>query len=469
MRSCAHANAFNIMEHPLNELSAESKPLSGMTYWQRTFGCQMNENDAERVAGMLEEAGALPVLTLEEADIVVFLTCCVREKAEVRLKGQVASIKNVPKAHDRERIIAVGGCIGQNEAGSLIDQIPHIDIVFGTHNLSHLVNLVVRHIETGEPQVETIEENDGFSSDLPLRRDRSWHAWVPIMTGCNNFCTYCIVPYVRGREASRTLEDISKELSDIAQGSVREITLLGQNVNSYGRDLYGAPRFAEVLKLAGESGIERVRFVTSHPKDLLPETIEAMAAYDNIMPQLHLPLQSGSDRILREMNRSYTVERYLSLVEQLRTAIPDIALSTDIIIGFPGETEEDFQQTLAVAEEVGYGQMYRFIYSKRPGTPAATMTDDTPREVLQDRFERLERVAQDSSLQENSKEIGRVVPVLVDGVSKRDDRVISGKSPKMQTVHALLTEDVSPNALFGEIVNVRIDDATTNYIQGSLL
>ena len=447
----------------------ERRPLAGMTYWQRTFGCQMNENDAERVSGMLEEAGALPVFTIEEADIAVFLTCCVREKAELRLMGQVASIKNVPNAHKTKRIIAVGGCVGQLEGVSLRDELSHVDIVFGTHNLGHLIDLIQRRLATGEPQVETIDVNDGFSSDLPVRREKPWHAWVPIMTGCDNFCSYCIVPYVRGREMSRPLDDVAAELAMLADEGIREVTLLGQNVNSYGRDLYGTPRFAEVLSLAGESGVDRVRFVTSHPKDLLPETIEAMATYPNIMPQLHLPLQSGSNRILRAMNRSYTVEHYLDLVCDLRSARPDISLSTDIIIGFPDETEEDFAATLDVVREVGYGQMFRFIYSKRPGTPAATMPDDTPREVLQGRFERLEELAQASSLAENRREVGRILPVLVDASSRRDAGVLAGKSPKLQTVHAPLADGMRIEDVIGQIVDVRIDDATTNYLQGTIV
>lgn len=447
----------------------DSRPLEGMTYWQRTFGCQMNESDAERVAGMFEQAGALPVLTIEEADIAVFLTCMVRGHAEQRLKGQVASIKNVPSAHGPKRIIAVGGCIGQHEGRRLVDELDHIDVVFGTHNLGHLVTLLERRIETGDPQIETLEASDGSSSELPLRRERPWHAWVPIMTGCDNFCTYCIVPYVRGRETSRPIEGIEAELARLADEGVREVTLLGQNVNSYGRDLYGKPRFAEVLDIAGRSGVERVRFVTSHPKDLLPETIEAMASHASIMPQLHLPLQSGSNRILAAMNRVYTVERYLDIVRQVREAIPAISLSTDIIIGFPGETESDFEQTCDVAREVGYGQMFRFMYSRRPGTPAATMADETPREILQDRFERLETIAQASSLEENRNEIGGTLPVLVEGVSKRDGEVLAGKSPKLQTVHAQIDARGSVNDLVGRIVDVRIDDATTNYLRGSML
>ena len=450
--------------------AASDLPLSGMTYWQRCFGCQMNENDAERVAGMLEDAGALPVGTLEEADIAVFLTCCVRERADIRLMGQVASLKNIPPARaNTKRIVAVGGCIGQRDGAELVNQLGHIDVVFGTHNLSHLVALIEEHMRTGEASVEVIEENDGFSSDLPLRRDKRWHAWVPIMTGCDNFCTYCIVPYVRGREASRPLEDIEAELSRLSDEGVKELTLLGQNVNSYGRDLYGEPRFAEVLHMAGECGVERVRFVTSHPKDLLPETIEAMAAHDTIMPQLHLPLQSGSDEILKKMNRRYDSARYLQLVNDLREAIRDISLSTDIIVGFPGETEEDFERTFEVVEQVSYGQVFTFIYSKRAGTPAAEIVDDTPREVIQERFDRLVELVQRQAHAENQKELGKTVPVLVEGASRRDASMLSGKSPKNQTVHAPIPKDMRMDELEGTIVNVHVDDAHTWYLQGSVV
>ncbi len=440
-----------------------------MTYWQQTFGCQMNENDAERVAGMLDACGALPVSTIEEADIAVFLTCCVRERADIRLKGQVASIKNIPPAHEAPRIVAVGGCIGQRDGAALQEELGNVDVVFGTHNLGHLVDLLERRVETGCKVAETIEENDGFSSELPFRREKPWHAWVPIMTGCDNFCTYCIVPYVRGREMSRTLESIELELAPLAQQGVKELTLLGQNVNSYGRDLYGMPRFSDVLKLAGESGVERVRFVTSHPKDLSPETIEAMARYDNIMPQLHLPLQSGSDRILKLMNRKYDSVRYLDLVQQLRTAIPDISLSTDIIVGFPGETEEDFQMTYDLVKQVSYGQVFTFIYSKRAGTPAAEMLDDTPREVIQNRFDRLVELVQKQAHFENAKELGKTIDVLVEGVSKRDASLLAGKSPKNQTVHAPLPEGCCIDDLVGTIVPVTIDETKTWYLKGSVV
>ena len=444
-------------------------PLAGMTYWQQTFGCQMNENDAERVAGMLDACGCLPVSTIEEADIAVFLTCCVRERADIRLKGQVASMKNVPPAHGFPRIIAVGGCIGQRDGAQLQEELAHVDVVFGTHNLGHLVDLLERRVETGEKVAETIEENDGFSSDLPYRRDKPWHAWVPIMTGCDNYCTYCIVPYVRGREMSRTLESIELELAGLAAQGVKEVTLLGQNVNSYGRDLYGTPRFPEVLEMAGSCGVERVRFVTSHPKDLSAATIEAMAAHDSIMPQLHLPLQSGSDRILKLMNRKYDAARYLSLVEQLRAAIPDISLSTDIIVGFPGETDEDFRRTYDLVEKVSYGQVFTFIYSKRAGTPAATMPDSTPHEVIQQRFDALVELVQRQAHDENAKELGRTLPVLVEGASKRDAGQLSGKSPKNQTVHAPIPEGKTLSELAGTIVDVKIDQTKTWYLSGRVV
>lgn len=444
--------------------------LGGMTYCLKVFGCQMNENDGERVAGMLDAQGCMMVDTIEAADIVVFITCCVREAADVRLMGQVASLKNIPPAHEGQpRLVCVGGCIGQRDGEKLREALAHVDIVFGTHNLGHLVSLLEQRLESGKPVVETIEANDGFSSDLPATRERSWSAWVPIMTGCNNFCTYCIVPYVRGREASRPLEDIQAELERLAQQGVQEITLLGQNVNSYGRDLYGEPRFAEVLHMAGESGIPRVRFVTSHPKDLLPQTIEAMAAHPSIMPQLHLPLQSGSDRILKAMNRVYDTARYRQLVAELRRAIPNISLSTDIIVGFPGETEEDFQATYDLVKEVGYGQVFTFIYSKREGTPAAAMEDETPREVIQERFDRLVELVQASAYEQNQKELGAVVPVLVEGPSKRDPGMLSGKSPKNQTVHAPLPQGVSLEQLVGGFVDVRVEEAKTWYLRGSVV
>ncbi|MDR3053754.1 MAG: tRNA (N6-isopentenyl adenosine(37)-C2)-methylthiotransferase MiaB [Coriobacteriales bacterium] len=475
-----------------------------MGYHLRTFGCQMNKHDSERVGGMLEALGAEPVAVAEDADIVVFMTCCVREAADVRLMGQVASLKNMPVAasererereheHEREhgrerdkgtgflshpharlrshtrRIIAVGGCIGQRDGEKLVEQLPHIDVVFGTHNIGHLPALLHAALEGGGSAVEVLQSASGSATDLPTHREHAWHAWVPIMTGCNNFCSYCVVPLVRGREKSRVLEEVVAEAQRLVAEGVQEITLLGQNVNSYGRDLYGAPRFAEVLRAVGATGVKRLRFATSHPKDLSDATIAAFAEVDAVMPQLHLPVQHGSDSILRAMNRGYTAAHYLGLIEKLRAAAGDVALSTDIIVGFPGETETDFEATLELVRTVGYAQAFTFIYSKREGTPAAARVDDTPRELIQERFDRLVELVQASAWEQNQKEQGSVLPVLLEGASKRDVQVLTGRSPKNQTVHVALPAGASAEQLAGSFADVRIEEARTWYLRGVLL
>ena len=442
-----------------------------MTFCIHTFGCQMNKHDSERIAGMLEGLGASMVETIEEADIVVFMTCCVREAADVRLYGQVASLKNVPLRAGTplsKRIVAVGGCIGQRDGEKLTEQLPHLDVVFGTHNLGSLPGLLSAAVADGAHHVEVLESSADFPTTLPTAREHSWAAWLPITVGCDNFCSYCIVPYVRGREKSRTLEDIAEEARGYVEAGVREITLLGQNVNSYGRDLYGEPRFVDVLDAVDATGIERLRFATSHPKDLTDEVIARFGTLRSLMPALHLPAQSGSDRILAAMNRRYTREHYLGLIAKLREACPGIALSTDIIVGFPGETEEDFLQTLSLVEEVGYSQVFTFIYSKREGTPAAKLVDDTPREVIQERFDRLVEAVQRCAYEANQAELGKVVDVLVEGVSKRDGAMLAGKSPKNQTVHAPLPEGRSVDELVGAVVPVRVDEARTWYLAGTV-
>ena len=443
-----------------------------VTFCVHTFGCQMNKHDSERVFGMLENLGATAVDTIEEADVVVFMTCCVREAADTRLYGQVGSLKNIPLRQGSplaKRIVAVGGCIGQRDGQKLIDKLPHLDIVFGTNNLSSLPALVQSAMEDGAHHVEVRESSDEFSTDLPTNREHSWAAWLPITTGCNNFCTYCIVPYVRGREKSRALEDIRLEAQAYVDAGVKEITLLGQNVNSYGRDLYGEPRFAEVLDTVAGTGIKRLRFATSHPKDLTDEVIAKFAELPNLMPALHLPAQSGSNRILKAMNRVYDIEHYLELIDKLRAVKPDIALSTDIIVGFPGETEEDFQATYDLVKKVGYHQVFTFIYSKREGTPAAKMVDDTPHEVIQERFDRLVDLVQEQAYKANQPEVGRTVEVLVEGASKRDENILVGKSSKNQTVHAPIEPGIDIDSVVGKFVNVRIEEARTWYLRGSIV
>ena len=443
-----------------------------LTFHVQTFGCQMNKHDSERVVGMLENLGAQQVDTVGEADLVVFMTCCVREAADVRLIGQVNTMKNDPLRKGSpfsKRLIAIGGCIGQRDGDKLFKELPHVDVVFGTNNLASLPALLLDVIANGGRKAETLEESDAFPTELPTVREHSWAAWLPITIGCNNFCTYCIVPYVRGREKSRLLEDIVEEAKRYVAAGVKEITLLGQNVNSYGRDLYGSPRFANVLDAIDATGIERLRFATSHPKDLTDEVIGKFGTLGSLMPALHLPAQSGSNRILKAMHRVYNVEHYLELVDKIRNVRPDIALSTDIIVGFPGETEQDFEDTYRLVDRVGYSQVFTFIYSKREGTPAAEMVDDTPREVIQERFDRLVDLVQKHAYEANQPELDTTVDVLVEGCSKRDSRLLAGKSPKNQTVHAAIPDGVDINDIVGAIVPVRIDEARTWYLKGTLV
>lgn len=447
-------------------------PINGLTFCIHTFGCQMNKHDSERIAGMLEALGALMVETIEESDVVVFMTCCVREAADTRLYGQVASLKNIPLRDGSplsKRIVAVGGCIGQRDGAKLTDALPHLDVVFGTHNLGSLPRLLEAAIEGHGKQVEVLDASKEFPAELPTSREHSWAAWLPITIGCNNFCSYCIVPYVRGREKSRTLEDIVAEAQRYVDAGVKEITLLGQNVNSYGRDLYGKPRFADVLDAVDQTGIERLRFATSHPKDLTDEVIEKFGSLRSLMPALHLPVQSGSNAVLAAMNRRYTREHYLDLVRKVRGVRPDIALSTDIIVGFPGETAKDFEDTFRLVEEVGYHQVFTFIYSKRAGTPAAEIEDSTPHEVIQERFDRLVNLVQNRAHELNQPDVGSIVPVLIEGASKRDEKMLAGKSPKNQTVHALAPQGTSPENLAGSILNVKIDEAKTWYLSGHVV
>jgi tRNA-2-methylthio-N6-dimethylallyladenosine synthase len=438
------------------------------TFFIKTFGCQMNKHDSERVAGMLAEAGLSSVDTPEDADVVVFMTCCVRENADVRLYGQVASLKSVKNARPGQ-LIAVGGCIGQRDGQALLRQLPHVDVVFGTHNLSHLPSLLDTAASCRLPQVEILPEATEFSSALPGEREHSWHAWVPIAVGCNNYCSYCIVPYVRGGERSRASASIVEEVERLASEGVLEVTLLGQNVNSYGRDLYGEPRFAEVLREVSATAVPRIRFVTSHPKDLSERTIAAMAELPNVMPYLHLPVQSGSDRILKRMNRHYTAEHYLGLVERLRTQVPGIALSTDIIVGFPGETEQDFEATMRLVEHARYDQAFTFIYSPREGTPAAKMSDAVPRVVAQERFDRLVEAVQSSAFENNVPYVGTVQQVLVEGGSKRDTSVLAGRTPTSKVVHAPLPDGLTAEQLAGTFVTVEIESAQTWFLAGRLV
>lgn len=447
--------------------------LAGKTYNIQTFGCQMNLHDSERVSGMLDSHGCLEVSTPDEADIVVFMTCCVREKADTRLYGRVSAMLSAPVPPSGARVVAVGGCIAQRDGEKIRQHIPNVDVVFGTQAIAQVPSLLASSFRAKsnglqELEVDVSEPGSGFSTDLPSHRATSYHAWVPIMTGCNNFCSYCIVPYVRGRERSRELEDVIIECEHLVADGVREICLLGQNVNSYGRDRYGSPRFAELLREVGATGVERIRFTSSHPKDLSAETIAAMSQTPAVMPQLHLAVQSGSSRVLAAMNRHYSREDYLRLVGDIRESMPDIALSTDIIVGFPGETEPDFEQTLSLVEEVGFSSAFTFIYSRRDGTPAAKIRDDTPHEVIQERFERLAKTVEDLAHAANQPFLNATVESLVEGPSDRNARVMVGHSPRNQTVLFDLPDGVDSGDLVGKMVDVDVSEAKTWYLRGAM-
>ncbi len=437
--------------------------LAGKTYFIRTFGCQMNQHDSERVSGLLDSYGCLMALDPEHADIVVFMTCCVREAADTRLYGQCNSCKSLPPSPSGKRVVAVGGCIAQRDGEGLLTNVDNVNVIFGTHSIAHVAELIAEAFLDGKRHIRTNEHEDTDAMSMPWHRETQYHAWVPIMTGCNNFCTYCIVPYVRGRERSRTPEDILAEVRRLAADGVKEVMLLGQNVNSYGKNLETPVSFAELLRMVNEvEGIERIRFMTSHPKDLSDELIQAMADCDKVCKYLHLPVQSGSDEILRRMNRHYTKESYMELVRKARAAMPDITLSTDIIVGFPGETEEDFQGTLELVKKVGYMQLFTFIYSKRTGTKAAEMPDPTPRAEKTDRMTRLLKVQDEIAMDLVRQQVGQTVRVLVEGYG-RSDGTLSGRLDNNLTV-----EFAADPALMGSYAQVHLTGARATVLLGEL-
>ncbi|MCL2332871.1 MAG: tRNA (N6-isopentenyl adenosine(37)-C2)-methylthiotransferase MiaB [Actinomycetia bacterium] len=443
--------------------------LSGATYFIKTFGCQMNKYDSERVAGLLEAEGLRAVAGPNEADVIVFLTCCVREGADERLYGQVASLKRLKTAANVP-LIAVGGCIGQRDGAALQARIPHVDVVFGTHNLHELPALLRAAASSKAPQVARLKESStaDFDRRVPEQREHAFHAWLPISVGCNNFCSYCIVPYVRGREVSRPLDEIIDIARSLVADGVREITLLGQNVNSYGRDLYGESRFASVLAALAATGVSRLGFATSHPKDLVDDTIAVMAREPAILRYLHLPVQHGNNEILAAMRRGYTREQYLERVGALRAAIPDLTFSTDIIVGFPGETDAQFEDTLDLVRQVGFDQTFTFIYSPREGTRAQALPDQIPHDVALERFERLAELVQANAEARNARLLNTTQSVLFEGPSKRDPALMTGRTRGYKLVHVPLPAQTDEAALRGQERSVRITAAQAFYLQGVL-
>ncbi|PXA70869.1 tRNA (N6-isopentenyl adenosine(37)-C2)-methylthiotransferase MiaB [Cryobacterium arcticum] len=407
------------------------------TYEVRTFGCQMNVHDSERLSGSLEAAGYVSA-DGAEADIVVINTCAVRENADNKLYGNLGYLASVKRKHAGMQI-AVGGCLAQKDKATILAKAPWVDVVFGTHNMGSLPSLLERARHNGEAQLEILESLETFPSTLPTKRDSSYSGWVSISVGCNNTCTFCIVPALRGKEKDRRPGEILAEIQALVDDGAIEVTLLGQNVNSYGVEFGDRLAFGKLLRAAGQiKGLERIRFTSPHPAAFTDDVIDAMADTPAVMPQLHMPLQSGSDKVLKAMRRSYRSTKFLGILERVRAQMPDAAISTDIIVGFPGETEEDFLETMRVVEESRFATAFTFQYSIRPGTPAATMADQVPKAVVQDRYERLIALQERISWEENRKVIGREVELLVaNGEGRKDGAThrLSGRAPDSRLVH----------------------------------
>ena len=431
-------------------------------YMIMTFGCQLNENDSEKIAGMVENLGYEKTDDLSKCDLVVFNTCCVRENAEERLFGKIGEIKKLKE--ERGTIIAIGGCMMQEE--HILEKIKksykYVDLVFGTHTLNKFEEDLKKIIEEKKKIRDVIDIDGEVIEGLPIKRNDKFKASVSIMYGCNNFCSYCIVPYVRGRERSRKKEDILKEVESLAKEGYKEITLLGQNVNSYdGGDGY---KFSNLLyDVCKIEGIERIRFISPHPKDFTDDVIKAIKDNKKISRIVHLPLQSGSTKVLKEMNRKYTKEQYLALADKMRKEIPDILFSTDIIVGFPGETEEDFENTLDVVRKMNYEQIFMFIYSRRVGTVADKMENQIPEEIKHKRFERLKKLYDDNVSKNNEKFIGKVEKILVDGESKNNENMLTGRNDANKVIIFEGSKD-----LIGKMINVKITEEHKWYLKGEV-
>ena len=468
------------MEQLKNESSRQYEYMEEMKKWVQkkseelgrkltchvtTFGCQMNEKDSEKLLGILETIGYEEVET-EEADFLIFNTCTVRENANTKLYGHLGQVKKM-KERNPQMMIGLCGCMMQE--ATVVEKLQKsyrfVDLIFGTHNIFKFAELLAMTLESDRMIIDIWKDTDQIVEDLPNERKYAFKSGVNIMFGCNNFCSYCIVPYVRGRERSREAKDIVREIEALVKDGVVEVMLLGQNVNSYGKNLEQPMTFAELLREIEQiDGLERIRFMTSHPKDLSDDLIEVMANSKKICPHLHLPLQSGSSRILKAMNRRYDKEKYLALAKKIRERMPDIALTTDIIVGFPGETEEDFQETLDVVRQVRYDSAFTFIYSKRTGTPAAVMEDQIPEDVVKDRFDRLLKEVQAISKEMAERFTGNEETVLVEEKNSQMDGYVTGRLGNNHVVHFEGSEE-----LIGKLIRVRLDECRGFYYMGTML
>ncbi|MDR3563529.1 MAG: tRNA (N6-isopentenyl adenosine(37)-C2)-methylthiotransferase MiaB [Negativicutes bacterium] len=430
-----------------------------------TYGCQMNENDSERLTGQLKNLGYVEADLLDGADVILINTCCVRESAEKKIYGKIGELKRL-KAANPNLIIGIAGCMAQKDRDKLFKKAPHIDLVMGTHNIHELTDLLTE-VETSRGKVLAVwDQAQQMTADVPTIRKNKISAWVPIMYGCNNFCSYCIVPYVRGRERSRPPNDIFAEILDLGKAGFKEITLLGQNVNSYGSDCDPYPDFAELLRTVDRiDSIARVRYMTSHPRDMNDRIIATVQRAQKICEHFHLPVQSGSDTILTQMNRGYTTAYYRQLVGKIRAAIPHASLTTDIIVGFPGETEDLFEETLDFVNSIGFDAAYTFLYSQRSGTPAATMAEQIPLAVKKERLNRLMEAQNENSLAINQRLIGQTLEVLVEGESKNDANKMMGRT----RTNKIIIWDKTGSEQLGQLADIQVDTAQTWVLKGRLL
>ena len=444
------------------EQEKKSNLYAGKKYFLRTYGCQMNVHDSEEIKAILENLGYTETDELEDSDIVVLNTCAIRENAHDKVFGYLGRCKHLKATTKKDLIVCIGGCMAQEEVvvNELKTKHSYVDIIFGTHNIHELATMI-KNVGKERQDIKVYSIEGNVYENIDYKRDSKITAWVNIMYGCDKFCTYCIVPYTRGKQRSRRACEIVREVEKLVSEGYQEVTLLGQNVNAYGKDLESEMTFAGLLEAVAKTNIPRVRFVTSHPWDFTDEMITTIAKYPNIMPYIHLPLQSGSSRILKLMGRRYTKEEYLELFDKMKKKIPGVAISTDIIVGFPGETESDFKETLEVVKHCKYDGAYTFIFSPRVGTPAASMPDDTPLKEKEDRLHRLNELVNSYSLENNQKLLNKTVPVLIQGISEKGSNKVYGYTDTMTLVNVVGSKD-----LIGKIVNVTITDAKSFSLDG---
>lgn len=450
-----------IRNYEYKEVKLDSS-LIGKKYFVRTYGCQMNEHDGERVKGVLSKEGMIETENIEEASVIILNTCAIRENAHDKVFGFLGLVKKLKETHDI--LLGICGCMAQEESvvNEIMSKYKYVDFVFGTHNLNNMINVINERINSGKQNIEVYSELGSICEGIPEKRESKYSAWVDIQLGCDKFCTYCIVPYTRGTQRSRKKENIIEEVEKLKNEGYLEVTLLGQNVNAYGKDLYENYTLANLLEDVSKTEIPRIRFVTSHPWDFTDEMIEVIKKYDNVMPYVHLPIQSGSDRILKLMGRKYTIDEYLKLYNKIRNEVEGVSITTDIIVGFPGETEEDFEETLKIVNECKFDGAFTFAFSPREGTPAAKLKDNTTIEEKNERLHRLNEIVNKYSNEANQKMVGKIEKCLVTGISEKDSSKYMGYTENMKLVNIISNENI-----IEQIVNVKIDEAKSFSLNGT--